>query len=204
MKDVMLNVQVAQSLSNLITFIIAYISSITLAGYCASWVALKMGDDTPADQGFLTLNPIMHVDIVGLLFIVVYHFGWGRFIPLDPFNITAPFRILKLIVMYCAESVAHWMIALVSVCALFGLFGAHATMILYRPIHQVFPESSSYLLSIGLILHAFLLANIMLFVLTLLAIALPVALYIFFGDIIMRYALMITWIIGYSITTLFI
>ena len=44
-----------------ITFSIAYIIIVSLSGAFRAWVAGLMGDDTPEHEGFLTLNPMMHI-----------------------------------------------------------------------------------------------------------------------------------------------
>lgn len=45
---------------------------------CHGLAALWMGDDTAKQEGRLSLNPLRHIDPVGLLMMVVFHFGWAR------------------------------------------------------------------------------------------------------------------------------
>lgn len=52
--------------------------------FAHGWAANKLGDDTAARQGRLTLNPIMHIDIVGGLLILLTGFGWARPVPVNP------------------------------------------------------------------------------------------------------------------------
>lgn len=49
-------------------------------------VAWKLGDDTPKLQGRVTLNPLAHVDPIGLLALIFIHFGWGRPVEIYPGN----------------------------------------------------------------------------------------------------------------------
>lgn len=157
----MLNVQIAQSLIGIITFLIAYTISVTLAGYFTAWTAFSMGDETATDEGFLSLNPFMHMDIVGTLFIMLYGFGWGKFVPINPFNIQGPARPFKIAWAFVAKSVAHLAIAFFSLVLMIALFGQKVLLLLMSgvPMAKVFPESTSYLLSVGLILQYIFVVN---------------------------------------------
>jgi Zn-dependent protease len=55
---------------------------------CAhAWMAWRLGDSTAKEQGRLTLNPIRHIDPLGLLLIVVAGFGWAKPVRFDPANL---------------------------------------------------------------------------------------------------------------------
>lgn len=41
-------------------------------------VAYRLGDDTAKQAGRLTLNPIKHLDPVGLLMMLVFRVGWAK------------------------------------------------------------------------------------------------------------------------------
>lgn len=41
------------------------------------WMALRMGDDTAARQGRITLNPLSHIDPVGTVLIPLMQIFWG-------------------------------------------------------------------------------------------------------------------------------
>lgn len=43
-----------------------------------------LGDPTPRYAGRLTLNPLRHVDPVGLLMLVIVKFGWAKPVPVNP------------------------------------------------------------------------------------------------------------------------
>ena len=46
---------------------------------CAhAWAAHKMGDETAAYSGRLTLNPLAHIDILGALCLLITGFGWAN------------------------------------------------------------------------------------------------------------------------------
>lgn len=47
-------------------------------------MANALGDPTAKRMGRLTLNPIKHLDPIGALCMVFFHFGWARPVPIDP------------------------------------------------------------------------------------------------------------------------
>lgn len=52
--------------------------------YAHAWAAHKMGDDTAAYAGRLTLNPIAHIDWIGAICILFTGFGWAKPVPINP------------------------------------------------------------------------------------------------------------------------
>lgn len=74
-----------------IDFLLKYGSRIIILFMCIpvhefahAWAATKMGDDTPAYQGRLTLNPLAHLDPIGSLGILLCGFGWGKPVQVNP------------------------------------------------------------------------------------------------------------------------
>ncbi|MCX7971498.1 MAG: site-2 protease family protein [Negativicutes bacterium] len=49
-------------------------------------VAVWLGDNTPRWQGRLTLNPLAHIDWLGMLMLLIFKFGWAKPVPVDPRN----------------------------------------------------------------------------------------------------------------------
>lgn len=54
--------------------------------YAHAQVADWMGDDTPRMTGRLTLNPVAHIDPVGLIMLLVAQFGWAKPVMINPGN----------------------------------------------------------------------------------------------------------------------
>lgn len=67
----------------------AIVFSITIHEFAHALTAHLQGDDTPEAGGRLTLNPLAHVDLFGLLFLLVAGFGWGRPVIFNPYNLRA-------------------------------------------------------------------------------------------------------------------
>ena len=49
-----------------------------------AWSADQLGDDTPRWQGRLSLNPLVHLDILGSLLLLLTGFGWAQPVPVNP------------------------------------------------------------------------------------------------------------------------
>ncbi len=56
--------------------------------FAHAWVAYRLGDDTAARQGRLSLNPLRHLDPFGaLVLIATQAFGWARPVPVAPWRL---------------------------------------------------------------------------------------------------------------------
>lgn len=67
--------------------------SLTFHEYGHGAVAKMYGDLTAQQQGRLTLNPIPHIDPMGLLMVVLIGFGYAKPVPTDPRNYTSRWGI---------------------------------------------------------------------------------------------------------------
>ena len=54
--------------------------------FAHAFAAVKCGDPTPKIEGRYTINPIKHFDPLGLLMLVLVHFGWAKPVPVNPYN----------------------------------------------------------------------------------------------------------------------
>lgn len=59
---------------------------ITVHEFAHAFVAYKLGDNTPKIQGRVSLNPIRHIDPVGLIALLFIGFGWGKPVEVNPNN----------------------------------------------------------------------------------------------------------------------
>ena len=74
-------------LQRIIYFLPGVLLGLTVHEFFHAFAAWKLGDNTARDQGRLTLNPIKHIDIIGLLFIVFAGFGWAKPVQFNPENL---------------------------------------------------------------------------------------------------------------------
>lgn len=77
-----------------------------------AFTAYKLGDITPKLQGRLTLNPLKHIDPLGLLFIAVAGIGWGKPVEFNPYNLKHPVRDAAIIAF--AGPLSNILLAIVS------------------------------------------------------------------------------------------
>jgi len=151
----MLSLGSVRLIISLITNFLAYFLVATIAGSFKAWVVCALGDETPERMGFLTLNPLAHADPIGFFFLIIFGFGWGKHIFINPYNITGRFRTLKLLVAYLSDVFAYFVIATVSLVVLIVSFGPTVFGNLVKAqFVQAYPQSSSYAIALALIFVA--------------------------------------------------
>jgi len=64
----------------------------TIHEYCHALAAYKLGDTTVKEDGRLTLDPFKHIDILGLIFIIIAGFGWAKPVKFYPDKLKNPKR----------------------------------------------------------------------------------------------------------------
>lgn len=64
--------------------LLAIVASLSLHEFGHAGMATALGDDTPRRAGRLTLNPLSHIDPMGLLLVVLVGFGYARPVPFSP------------------------------------------------------------------------------------------------------------------------
>lgn len=67
-----------------ILIIPAVLIGLTFHEYAHALAADRLGDKTPKFQGRLTLNPFVHIDILGFLMIILVGFGWAKPVETNP------------------------------------------------------------------------------------------------------------------------
>ncbi|MDO5724686.1 MAG: site-2 protease family protein [Tissierellia bacterium] len=61
----------------------AIIIAIVCHEYAHAYMAYRLGDPTAKNAGRLSLNPIKHLDVFGLLSMIIFRFGWAKGVPID-------------------------------------------------------------------------------------------------------------------------
>ena len=65
---------------------------------CAhGWMSYKLGDPTARNFGRLTLNPVKHIDPMGLLCMIFVGFGWAKPVPVNARYYKKPRRDMALV-----------------------------------------------------------------------------------------------------------
>lgn len=113
-------------LTNILLTIIPALLCITLHELAHGYIAYKLGDNTAKAAGRLTLNPLKHIDIMGLAMMVIFKFGWAKPVPINMRNFKDPKRGMA--ISAAAGPISNLLIAVV-VLFLYGL--------LYIPLGRI-------------------------------------------------------------------
>ncbi|MDR1545147.1 MAG: site-2 protease family protein [Deltaproteobacteria bacterium] len=90
----------SSNLADYLLLLPAVLLALTCHEYAHAWAALKLGDETAAGEGRLTLNPLSHLDVMGTIALVVTGLiGWAKPVPIDVRNFRRPTRDLSLVAL---------------------------------------------------------------------------------------------------------
>lgn len=113
-------------LLNIVLSVVPSLLCITFHEVSHGYVAYRLGDTTAKDAGRLTLNPLKHIDPMGLLMMVVFKFGWAKPVPVNMWKFKNPKKGMA--ITAAAGPIANLLIALVFLF-LYGFLFA----LLHRP-----------------------------------------------------------------------
>lgn len=74
------------SLLGLLLSLPGVLIAITFHEFAHAFAAVKLGDETPKMQGRLSLNPLSHLDPIGIIMLIFAHIGWGKPVEINPRN----------------------------------------------------------------------------------------------------------------------
>lgn len=72
------------NLEYIFSLVIAVILAMSIHEMAHGLVSYWLGDPTAKLQGRISLNPFAHVDWLGVLCLLLFHFGWAKPVPVDP------------------------------------------------------------------------------------------------------------------------
>ncbi len=98
-------------LTDLLIYAIPALICITVHEVSHGLTAYYLGDPTAKRAGRLSLNPIRHIDWIGLAMLVVFHFGWAKPVPVDMRNFRQPKRDMAITAL--AGPVSNFLLTLV-------------------------------------------------------------------------------------------
>ena len=93
---------------------------LTVHETCHGLAALVLGDPTAKRMHRLSLNPLRHIDWIGLLFMFVAGFGWAKPVPVDPRYFKNPKRGMALTAL--AGPVSNLMLAFSALLVAKGIY----------------------------------------------------------------------------------
>ncbi|KAA0259179.1 site-2 protease family protein [Deferribacter autotrophicus] len=93
--------------------IVPFLLAVTVHEASHGYAAYFLGDDTAKRAGRLTLNPFVHIDIFGLLCLLITRlFGWAKPVPVN-FNVVAR-KKYGVAIVAAAGPVANFLVAIFS------------------------------------------------------------------------------------------
>lgn len=69
-------------LSNLLIKIIPALFAVSFHEFSHAFTAKQLGDNTAKEAGRLSLNPLKHIDPIGLIMLLIFGFGWAKPVPI--------------------------------------------------------------------------------------------------------------------------
>lgn len=74
----------------------AILISLSFHEMAHAYVAYKLGDSTAYNFGRVTMNPLRHIDPIGFICMILFHFGWAKPVPINSRNFRKPKRDMAL------------------------------------------------------------------------------------------------------------
>lgn len=141
----MFNIDLSQALRMLAIAAVPALLGIILHEVAHGWVAERRGDPTARFMGRLTLNPLPHIDPMGLLVFGLtslsgsFVFGWAKPVPVNPRYFRNPAKDMMLVAL--AGPLTNFLLAVI-----FGTL-LRLTLEFFPP--QVWGQSSGYIFALS-------------------------------------------------------
>lgn len=132
---------------------LAVLIAFSLHEFAHAFAADKFGDPTPRSMGRVTLNPRVHLDVLGTLLIFIAGFGWAKPVLINRANFKKP-RLMGIIVSI-AGPLSNLLIAFIGlfIVYLLGYFGLFDKM--NYGVHEAISRFFGYLISLNVMLFLF-------------------------------------------------
>ena len=100
-----------QHLHSYLLLIPAFLIALTIHEFSHAAVATYFGDPTPRRMGRLTLNPLAHIDPIGLLMLLIVRVGWAKPVQFNPAYFKKPhlYRIYVALAGPFSNFVVAWL-----------------------------------------------------------------------------------------------
>jgi len=89
-----------------------FLFALTFHELAHGYVAWNLGDPTAKDQGRLTMNPLKHLDPLGVIAFIIMKIGWAKPVPINPMYFKNPRKGMLLVAL--AGPAANVVLAVVS------------------------------------------------------------------------------------------
>ncbi len=98
------------------------------------YAAYLLGDRTAKERGRLSLNPFQHLDLVGVLCMVLFGFGWAKPVPINPYFFKN--RKVGIVLVSIAGPLSNLIMATISLflTRVLLMFSPESTVLVYTQI----------------------------------------------------------------------
>ena len=107
--------------------VLAVLLCLTVHETCHGFAAYVLGDPTAKSQRRLSLNPLRHIDWLGLAMMFFVGFGWAKAVPVDPRHFKKPKQGMAVTAL--AGPVSNLLLAVVAlgICKVIYLYAPYST-----------------------------------------------------------------------------
>ena len=96
---------------SLVYVVPSFLIALTVHEFSHALMATLLGDETAKKRGRLSLNPFVHIDLLGLLFLLTVRVGWAKPVPFDHRNFRYP--RLYAVLTACAGPLSNIIVAFI-------------------------------------------------------------------------------------------
>ena len=107
------------SLQHILVLLPALVFAFSIHELSHGLMAYLLGDHTAKRDGRLSLNPIRHIDPVGLICIIFIGFGWAKPVMINPYNLKNPKIDMALIAV--AGPISNFLMAFIGLMLAYPL-----------------------------------------------------------------------------------
>jgi len=162
----MISLEHAEFLATSILLLASYAISSTLTQVGQAWITRLMGDDTAAEAGWLSLNPLEHMNMLSAVFVVFFGFGPVSNMPLNYHNFEH--HEGKLFIACMGQVISSILLAIVAFLLLIISFGHGLEFIIgdfqnrvpLNLVTQYYPEKSTLSIIWAMLLIALIVYNL--------------------------------------------
>ena len=90
----------------------AVLIALTVHEYAHGFAAFRLGDPTARSLGRLSLNPLRHIDPIGMLSMILFRFGWAKPVPINTRYFKKPRRDMAITAL--AGPLANFLLSFLS------------------------------------------------------------------------------------------
>jgi Zn-dependent protease len=173
----MLDLAPSMFISHIVVLLVAF----PIHEFAHAWTANFFGDDTPRLAGRLTLNPLVHLDVLGSILLVVAGFGWAKPVPINPYVLSLRSSAAYMLVSLAGPASNFFMAVLAAVPFQLGLVTAADAQL------SMITANDHFLPSVAQVLLVFIYINLLLMLFNLIPLS-PLD-----GEKIARYFLPESW-----------